>query len=93
MNRGVLKLTNAEAFEIVRNFDKNKYAGTPLYNKLNSIDFKNNEIEILLSEDELEYILDDLGFVDQNINKQLFSAISKINELIQSFSKPGLLGS
>lgn len=89
MNRGVLKLTNEEALEIVRNFDIEKYTHTPLYNKLTSINLEKKDIEILLSEDELEYMLDDIGFVDKNTNPKLFSAIEKINELIHSFSRPG----
>lgn len=89
MNRGVLKLINTEAEELLKNFNTTNYTtnfqGTPLANKLGSINLNKPEIEILLSEDEAESILDQIGMVDPSSNPNLSSAINKVMELIRSF--------
>ena len=85
MNRGVLKLTNTEAQELLKSLNLNNYAGTPLANKLQSIDLNNQEIEIFLSEDEIENILDEIGMVDPSSNQLLSSAMNKITKLLGSF--------
>jgi hypothetical protein len=85
MNRGVLKLINTEAEELLKNFNTTNFQGTPLANKLGSINLNKPEIEILLSEDEAESIVDQIGMVDPSSNPNLSSAINKVMELIGSF--------
>jgi hypothetical protein len=72
----------------MRNFDVNKYSNTPLFSKLTSVTKMGDitEVEILLSSDELEIILDDIGFVDININPLLNSVITKISQKLNSFN-------
>jgi hypothetical protein len=43
MNRGILKITNNEASELLKNLNLANYLGTPLGNKLGSIDLNNKE--------------------------------------------------
>ncbi len=85
MNRGIVKLTNAEATELLKNINIDNYAETPLYNKLKSIDLNNSVIEILLSGDEIEKILDEIGMPDQQTNPMLFDAINNMNQLLLTF--------
>lgn len=85
MNRGIVKLTNAEATELLKNINIDNYAETPLYNKLKSIDLNNSVIEILLSGDEIEKILDEIGIPDQQTNPMLFDAINNMNQLLLTF--------
>lgn len=87
MNRGILKITNEEAAELLKNLNLTNYLETPLGNKLGSIDLNNTEIEILLSNDEIEKMLDEIGMPDPIINPTLHSAVNKMNQLIL---KPGL---
>lgn len=87
MNRGILKITNEEASELLKNLNLANYLETPLGNKLGSMDLNNTEIEILLSNDEIEKMLDEIGMPDPVINPTLYSAVNKMNQLIL---KPGL---
>ena len=87
MNRGILKITNNEASELLKNLNLANYLGTPLGNKLGSIDLNNKEIVILLSNDEIEKMLDEIGMPDPITNPTLHSAVNKMNQLIL---KPGL---
>lgn len=81
-------LTKEETKALLSNFDLNRYQGSPLFNKLSSLasnQDKNDEIGILLSEEEVEIILDEIGFVDETENPQLASALKKLMELMSSF--------
>lgn len=88
MQRGMLYLTKEETKALLSNFDLNRYQGSSLFNKLSSLasnQDKNDEIGILLSEEEVEIILDEIGFVDETENPQLASALKKLMELMSSF--------
>jgi hypothetical protein len=86
MQRGTLTLNSSEAKELVSNVDLTRYTDKPLYSKLTSIsDGSQEEYNILLSEDELEMIMDEIGFVDESSNPILSSAMKKISELLVSF--------
>ena len=87
MQRAVLELTHSEIEVLLKNLNLETYQGLPLYSKLTSIVLDSNNPQnhkILLSEEEMEKILDELGFVPESVNPLLFSAISKINQLISS---------
>jgi hypothetical protein len=88
MNRGILTITKPEYDELMKNFHVNNYSNTPLFSKLTSVSQLGEitEVEILLSSDELEIILDDIGFVDININPLLNSVITKISQKLNSFN-------
>ena len=88
MNRGIVKLTKAEFDELMRNFDINKYATTPLYSKFNSVYSLGDVVvvEVLLSSEELETILDDIGFVDVNTNPVLNSVFLKLSDRLRDFN-------
>jgi len=88
MHRGMLYLTNEETRALLNNIDLNKHQGSSFFNKLSSL-FENldhmENCKVLLSEDEVEIILDEVGFVDEKVNPQLAYAIKKVMELMSSF--------
>lgn len=87
MQRAVLQLTNEETVELLNHIPLQNYQGKPLFTKLSCLleDANNSkECKILLSEDEMEIIADEIGFVPQESNPLLFSAIQKVNQLIAS---------
>ncbi len=82
MQRGVLSLSEIELTQLLKIFDIEVFNGTPLYEKLKSASQSNNqEIKILLSEDEIEKIMDEVGppTYQSEIANQ---AIEKINQLL-----------
>ena len=84
----MLYLTNEETRALLNSFDLNKYQGTPLFNKLSCLSVNPDHMEdcrVLLSEDEIEIIMDEIGLVDETENPQLSYAIKKIMELMYSF--------
>lgn len=85
MQRGLLLLTNQEAKELLVNIKMESFSNTPLANKLGSIDLTLPTVEILVSEDEIEHIMDEIGPVDSQTNPTLSSAMNKIMELMNSF--------
>ena len=88
MQRGILELNKEEVSELLKNLDLSKYQGTPLYGKLSSLSDKsiNPQLcKILLSEDELEIVMDEIGFVEESTNTLLFSTMQKITSLMNSF--------
>ncbi len=85
MNRGVLQLEQIESEELLKNMDLDRHQGTPLFSKLTALSNETSDYKILLSEDELETIMDEIGPVDESINPQLSHAMQKIMELMTSF--------
>jgi hypothetical protein len=86
MQRGVLTISRAEAQELLNSIDLTRHTDKPLYSKLTSIkNTEQEEYQILLSEDELEIIMDEIGFVESSINPILCSAMAKISSLMTSF--------
>lgn len=87
MQRGNITLTKEELNNLLSVLNIESLQGTQLEVKLNSAKNSNeNTINILLSEDEIERILDQVGppiYEDQIIN----SAIQKIQELLLSLRK------
>ena len=55
MNRGILKITNNEASELLKNLNLANYLGTPLGNKLGSIDLPDIENKIMSPQERMEY--------------------------------------
>ncbi len=88
MQRGILTLTKEEVVAFLDNFDINKYPDTPLFNKLSSLGsdhVENTEYKVLLSEDEVETILDELGCPTYLEGDPYTSAMKKICDLMSSF--------
>ena len=87
MQRGSITLTKEELNNLLSVLNTKSLQGTQLEVKLNSAkDSNENTINILLSEDEIERILDQVGppiYENQIIN----SAIQKIQELLLSLRK------
>ena len=87
MQRGSITLTKEELNNLLSILNTKSLQGTQLEVKLNSAKNSNeNTINILLSEDEIERILDQVGppiYEDQIIN----SAIQKIQSLLLTLSK------
>ena len=82
MQRGVLSITKEEFTQLLKVLNIGIFKDTQLYEKLFSATQSNEqEIRILLSEDEIEKIIDEVGppiYDDQLVN----SAIQKINNLL-----------
>lgn len=79
MNRGILTLTRSELLELLKEFDITRDPDTPLSIKLKASFESMAEINnISVSAEELEYILDDIGLVDNTkpLLKQVFGKIS-----------------
>ena len=87
MQRGNITLTKEELNNLLSVLNIESLQGTQLEVKLNSAKNSNeNTINILLSEDEIERILDQVGppiYEDQIIN----SAIQKIQSLLLTLRK------
>ncbi len=87
MQRGTITLTKEELNNILSVLNTESLQGTQLEVKLNSAKDSNEDtVNILLSEDEIERILDQAGpptYQNQTIN----SAIQKIHELFLSLRK------
>lgn len=87
MQRGTITLTKEELNNLLSVLNTESLQGTQLEVKLNSAKDSNEDtVNILLSEDEIERILDQVGppaYEDQIIN----SAIQKIQELFLSLRK------
>ena len=82
MQRGVLSITKEEFTQLLKVLNIEIFKDTQLYEKLKSASqSEEEEIRILLSEDEIEKIIDEVGppiYDDQLVN----SAIQKINNLL-----------
>lgn len=85
MQRGVLVLQKEELEALLTVIDINKFNGLPIYNKLsNAKESMESEVSILISEDEIERILDEVGPANTD-DQKLNSGIIKMSELLQSF--------
>lgn len=87
MQRGTITLTKEELNNLLSVLNTESLQGAPLEVKLNSAKDSNEDtINILLSEDEIEKILDQAGppvYENQIIN----SAIQKMHQLLLSLRK------
>ncbi|NLZ24768.1 hypothetical protein GX888_03435 [Candidatus Dojkabacteria bacterium] len=83
MKRGILVLNKMEIESLVLKINIEKFRGSPLYEKLNSASRSiENNINISISEEELESILDEIGPPVSN-DSILSSAYEKIISLLQ----------
>lgn len=87
MNRGILTLTRSELLELLKEFDITRDPGTPLSIKLKASFESMAEINnISVSAEELEYILDDIGLVDntkpllKQVSGKISSALMRLNQ-------------
>lgn len=82
MQRGVLILTKEEVTELLKVLNIDLFINTQLHEKLKSASQSDEqEIKILISEDEIERILDEVGppIYESNIVNQ---TIEKIDQLL-----------
>lgn len=87
MQRGVLTLNRNEFNSLLNILDINIFTGTQLFEKFNSASQSTEEeLQILLSEDEIEKIMDEIGIPNPD-DTLLTSALEKINNLMMSFRK------
>lgn len=87
MQRGSLILSKEEFNQLLTILDITMFEGTQLFEKLNSASGSTeNEIKILLSEDEVERVIDEIGMPFSD-NQILNSCLEKINLLMESFRK------
>jgi len=85
MQRGLLILSKEELEQLFTVLDLSLFSGTQLFEKLNSASGSTQtDVRILLSEDELESIIDEIGMPFSD-NQILNSALEKINTLMLSF--------
>ena len=85
MQRGILALSKEELDQLLTVLDISVFSGTQLFEKLNSASGSiESEVRILLSEDELESMMDEMGMPFSD-NQVLNSALEKINALMGSF--------
>ncbi len=85
MQRGMLIISREELEQLLTVLDISIFTGTQLFEKLNSASGSTeSEVRILLSEDELESIIDEIGMPFSD-NQILNSALEKINTLMISF--------
>lgn len=87
MNRGILTLTRSELLELLKEFDITRDPDTPLSIKLKASFESMAEINnISVSAEELEYILDDIGLVDntkpllKQVSSKISSALMRLNQ-------------
>lgn len=87
MNRGILTLTRSELLELLKEFDITRDPDTPLSIKLKASFESMAEINnISVSAEELEYILDDIGLVDntkpllKQVSGKISSALMRLNQ-------------
>lgn len=86
MQRGILYLTQEEVADIVHKLPMDRYAQTPLVNKLMAAVQTQGVIDIEVSEDELEIILDEMGIPDPATDTEsLKSMRTKVNDLLTKF--------
>ena len=82
MNRGVIIFTKDELLELCKNYDftnqEYNQLGIKLRAGLTNIQDPNN-ISIFVSQDELEFISDEIGFISPDNNPTLSSVMNKIN--------------
>ncbi len=82
MQRGVLTLTKEEVTELLKVLNIDLFINTQLHEKLKIASQSNEqEMKILISEDEIERILDEVGPPIYD-NPFANSAIQKINNLL-----------
>ena len=87
MQRGTITLTKDELNNLLSVLNTESLQGTQLDVKLNSAkDSNENTVNILLSEDEIEKILDQVGSPVYE-NQILNSAIQKMHQLLLSLRK------
>jgi len=85
MQRGVLTLNRDEFNSLLTILDINIFSGTQLFEKLNSASQSTQEdIQILLSEDEIEKIIDEVGPPIYD-NLEINNTLQKISKLMSSF--------
>ena len=85
MNRGILTLEKQEFDTLLTTLDISVFTNTQLYDKLKSaLESSEQQIKILLSEDEIESILDQIGPPSSD-NQYLNTSIQKILSLKHSF--------
>ena len=85
MQRGVLTLNRDEFNSLLTILDINIFSGTQLFEKLNSASQSTQEdIQILLSEDEIEKIIDEVGPPIYD-NLEINNTLQKISQLMSSF--------
>jgi len=86
MQRGILVLNKEELNQLFTVLDISVFTGTQLFEKLNSASGSiEPEVRILLSQDELETILDEVG-PPITENQILNNSLKKISDLLISFS-------
>ena len=86
MQRGILILNKEELNQLFTVLDISVFTGTQLFEKLNSASGSiEPEVRILLSQDELETILDEVG-PPITENQILNNSLKKISDLLISFS-------
>lgn len=90
MQRGILLLTKEEVADIIQKLPMEKYADSPLSNKLiSAVNYDvppQQEIDIELSEEELEIIMDEMGVPNSEIDTEFTrSAMKKIHSLLMKF--------
>lgn len=87
MQRGVLLLTKGELEEIFKKVDVTRYTGSLLHSKLSTAKSANQaEVNLELSEDELETLLDDLDIPNPDTDSQdLMSTRNKISLMLSGF--------
>lgn len=88
MQRGVITLTKPEVKEIVDRVDLDRFQTTPLTNKLSAAlkaegDGLNIDIEV--SEEELEFILDEIVIPHENDTEATNSLRAKIHNMLDKF--------
>lgn len=86
MKRGILTLNLDELLVFIPKIDLQKLDGQPLRNKLEyALEKKMDPTNLELSEDELEYILDELGIPEISEPIELNSARGKMSKMLIDF--------
>ena len=95
MQRGVITFTKHEVVEIINRVDLKRYNKSPIENKLRAAFGKSASVEVPVevSEDELEFILDELVIPDPvKDNEHTKSLRKKINYMLKEFRQGGKEG-
>lgn len=89
MQRGILNIGKTEIQTVINLIDLQKYAGTPLAGKLTAVATSQEPVvQIELSADELENLLDDIGAPNSEMSEELRSAISQMSSMLNDMNDP-----
>ena len=86
MKRGILELSKDQFNVLFKTVDQQRIANTPLQEKLNAAaDADNDKIRILLSEDEFDFLYDEIAIPSDNEDPLMKNVRIAFRRLLEQF--------